>query len=152
MASVSETDWPYVQHRGGAAGFLKALSPSRLGFADYRGNRQYVSVGNVLKNDRVAIILVDYPNQERLKILGHARVVAAEDTALLETLNTPNYLARVERGIIIEVVAYDWNCPQHITPRFTELEIETAIAPLKSRLAQLEADLKTCRESQPRTR
>jgi predicted pyridoxine 5'-phosphate oxidase superfamily flavin-nucleotide-binding protein len=152
MASVSETDWPYVQHRGGPAGFLKALSPSRLGFADYRGNRQYVSVGNVLKNDRVAIILVDYPNQERLKILGHARVVAAEETALLESLKTPNYGARVERGIVIEVVAYDWNCPQHITPRFTELEIETAIAPLKSRLAQLEADLKTCRESQPQTR
>jgi uncharacterized protein len=152
MASVSETDWPYVQHRGGPAGFLKALSPSRLGFADYRGNRQYVSVGNVLKNDRVAIILVDYPNQERLKILGHARVVAPEETALLESLKTSNYAARVERGIIIEVVAYDWNCPQHITPRFTELEIETAIAPLKSRLAQLEADLKTCRDSQPRTR
>jgi uncharacterized protein len=152
MASVSETDWPYVQHRGGPAGFLKALTPSTLGFADYRGNRQYVSVGNVLKNDRVAIILVDYPNQERLKILGHARIVAAEDTALLESLKTPHYAARVERGMIIEVAAYDWNCPQHITPRFTEMEINAAIDPLKTRLAQLEAELKTCRELHAPTR
>jgi len=151
MASVSETDWPYVQHRGGPAGFLKALSPSRLGFADYRGNRQYVSVGNVLKNDRVALILVDYPNQERLKILGHARIVAAEETAVLESLRTPNYAARVERGMIIEVVAYDWNCPQHITRRFTGMEINTAIAPLKTRLAELEAELKTCRDLQARS-
>jgi uncharacterized protein len=147
MASVSETDWPYVQHRGGPAGFLKALSPSRLGFADYRGNRQYVSVGNFLRNDRVAIILVDYPKQERLKILGHARVVAAEETALLESLRTPNYAARVERGIVIEVAAYDWNCPQHIARRFTEMETQTEIAPLRTRLAELETELKTCRES-----
>lgn len=152
MASVSETDWPYVQHRGGPAGFLKALSPSTLGFADYRGNRQYVSVGNFLKNDRVALILVDYPNRERLKILGHARVVSPDETALLESLKTPDYRARVERGLLIEVAAYDWNCPQHITPRFTEAEIETAMAPLRAHLAQLEAELKMCRESPGRPR
>lgn len=147
MASVSETDWPYVQHRGGPAGFLKALSPSTLGFADYRGNRQYISVGNFLKNDRVALILVDYPNRERLKILGHARVISPDETALLQSLKTPDYRARVERGLLIEVAAYDWNCPQHITPRFTEAEIETAIAPLRTHLAQLEEELKQCQES-----
>ena len=147
MASVSETDWPYVQHRGGPVGFLKAVSPSTLGFADYRGNRQYVSVGNVQKNDRIALILVDYPNRERLKILGHARVVSPEETALLDSLKTSNYGARVERGIIIDVAAYDWNCQQHITARFTEAEVETAVAPLRARLSQLEAELIACSES-----
>jgi uncharacterized protein len=147
MASVSETDWPYVQHRGGPAGFLKALSPSTLGFADFRGNRQYVSVGNIRKNNRVALILVDYPNRERLKILGHARVILANETELLESLKIPKYRARVEGGVLIEVAAYDWNCPQHITPRFTEVEIEAAVAPLRAHLAQLEAELKACRKS-----
>jgi predicted pyridoxine 5'-phosphate oxidase superfamily flavin-nucleotide-binding protein len=146
LASVSETGWPYVQHRGGPAGFLKVLSSTSLGFADYRGNRQYVSVGNLLKNDRVAVILMDYPNRARLKILGHARVVAADESELLDTLKTPDYRARVERGMVIEVAAYDWNCPQHITPRFTEAEVETAVAPLRRRLAELEEELKRCRE------
>jgi predicted pyridoxine 5'-phosphate oxidase superfamily flavin-nucleotide-binding protein len=146
MASVSETDWPYVQHRGGPAGFLKVLSATTLGFADYRGNRQYVSVGNVVKNDRVAIILVDYPQRARLKILGHARIVSADDAATLNVLKTPDYRARIERGFLITVAAYDWNCPQHITPRFTAAEVEAASAPMRARLAALEADLRACRE------
>jgi predicted pyridoxine 5'-phosphate oxidase superfamily flavin-nucleotide-binding protein len=103
-------------------------------------------VGNLLKNDRVAVILMDYPNRARLKILGHARVVAADESELLDTLKTPDYRARVERGMVIEVAAYDWNCPQHITPRFTEAEVETAVAPLRRRLAELEEELKRCRE------
>jgi uncharacterized protein len=142
LASVSQTGWPYVQHRGGPAGFLKSLSPSTLGFADFRGNRQYVSVGNFATNDRVAMILMDYPGRQRLKILGHARVIDREEKELLESLKTPGYRALVEHGILIEVAAYDWNCPQHITPRFTEAEVEAAIAPLRHRLASLESELK----------
>jgi uncharacterized protein len=148
MASVSETNWPYVQHRGGPVGFLKTLSASTLGFADFRGNRQYVSVGNFVNNDRVAIILMDYPGQQRLKILGHARTLGAEHRDVLESLRTPGSRALIEHGIIIEVSAYDWNCPQHITPRFTESEVETAVAPLRSRLAQLEAELRSCKAKQ----
>ena len=147
LASVSETDWPYVQHRGGPAGFLKVLSATTLGFADYRGNRQYVSVGNLLKNDRVAMILMDYPNRARLKILGHARVVAATETELLDKLRNPQYRAKLERGMLIEVAAYDWNCPQHITPRYTAEEVENAVGPLRLRLAHLEEQLKARRES-----
>jgi uncharacterized protein len=142
LASVSETGWRYVQHRGGPAGFLKVLSPTTLGFADFRGNRQYVSVGNFLKNDRVALILMDYPNQSRLKILGHARVLAETETEHLERLKLPAYRARAERGFLIEVAAYDWNCLQHITPRYTQQEVEIAVAPLKRRLKTLEHELK----------
>jgi uncharacterized protein len=144
MSSVSETGWPYVQHRGGPLGFLKVLDSHTLGFADYRGNRQYVSVGNVSKDDRVALILVDYPHRARLKIFGHARVLTSEEPELLERLKTPEYRARVERGIVIKVVAFDWNCPQHITPRFTQAEVESVIGTLKTRLAELETELKDC--------
>jgi predicted pyridoxine 5'-phosphate oxidase superfamily flavin-nucleotide-binding protein len=144
MASVSETGWPYVQHRGGPPGFIKVLDASTLGFADYRGNRQYISVGNVSKDDRVAIILVDYPNRTRLKLLGHARIVSPDETKLLARLDMPAYRARVERGFVINIAAYDWNCPQHITPRFTQAEIESAIGDLKARLSDLEAQLRKC--------
>ncbi len=147
MASVSETGWPYVQHRGGPPGFIKVLDATTLGFADYRGNRQYVSVGNVLKDDRVALILVDYPNRTRLKLLGHARIVSPDETDLLATLDVPAYGARVERGFLIKIAAFDWNCPQHITPRFTEAEIESVMGNLKERLADLEAQLQECRSN-----
>jgi uncharacterized protein len=141
MASVSETNWPYVQHRGGPTGFVKVLDARTLGFADYRGNRQYVSVGNVLKNDRVSLFFMDYPHRTRLKLLGHAELIGTERTEVLESLSAPQYKAKVERGILIHVAAYDWNCPQHITPRFTEEEVETAIQPLRQRIATLEAQL-----------
>lgn len=144
MASVSETGWPYVQHRGGPQGFLKVLAPKTIGFADYRGNRQYVSVGNLSQDDRVALILMDYPNRARLKVLGHARIVAADESKLLEALDTPRYGARVERGFVINVAAFDWNCPQHITPRFTEAEVESVIGTLKARLTDLEKELRDC--------
>jgi predicted pyridoxine 5'-phosphate oxidase superfamily flavin-nucleotide-binding protein len=147
MASVSETGWPYVQHRGGPPGFIKVLDATTLGFADYRGNRQYVSVGNVLKDDRVALILVDYPNRTRLKLLGHARIVSPDETDLLATLDVPAYGARVERGIMIKIAAFDWNCPQHITPRFTQAEIESVMGNLKEHLADLEAQLQECRSN-----
>lgn len=140
MATVSETGWPYIQHRGGPAGFLRALDGKTIGFADFRGNRQYVSVGNLANDDRVSLILVDYANRSRLKILGRARLVGLEDSDMLERLTVPGYKAVVERGIVIAIEAFDWNCPQHITPRFTQAEIEAATAPLHQRIAELEAD------------
>lgn len=141
MASVSETNWPYVQHRGGPAGFVKVLDARTLGFADYRGNRQYVSVGNLLKNDRVSLFFMDYPRRTRLKLLGHAELIGTERTELLKSLSVLEYKAKVERGMLIHVAAYDWNCPQHITPRFTQEQVETAIQPLRQRIATLEAQL-----------
>ncbi len=142
MASVGETGWPYVQHRGGPTGFLKVLDERTLGFADFRGNRQYVSLGNLVADDRVALFLMDYPNRRRLKLLGRARPIAGEDAAaLLARLEVPGYDARIERGILIAVEGFDWNCPQHITPRFTLDEIERAAAPLHDRIAALEAEM-----------
>lgn len=131
MATISESGWPYVQHRGGPPGFLKVLDERTLGFADYRGNRQYVSVGNLVTDDRVSLILVDYPNRRRLKILGHARMVDVKAAPeLVERVSDPSYGARIERGMLITVEGFDWNCPQHITPRFTAAEIAAGIAPI----------------------
>jgi len=126
MASVSETGWPYIQHRGGPAGFLRVLDEKTIGFADFRGNRQYISTGNFKNNDRVSLILLDYPNRARLKILGRTRIIGNEQADTLKQLEVPGYRAVVERGILITVEAFDWNCPQHITPRFTIDEFEAA--------------------------
>ena len=139
LATVSETGWPYVQHRGGPPGFLKVLGERTIGFADFRGNRQYVSLGNLGGDDRVSLILVDYPRRRRLKIMGHAKAV--DDAATVARLSVPGYPAKVERGLLIEVAAFDWNCPQHLTPRFSEAEIVAAVAPLRARIAELEARL-----------
>lgn len=141
MATVSETGWPYIQHRGGPPGFLRVLDEKTIGLADFRGNRQYVSVGNLQTDDRVALFLMDYANRARLKILGRARIVEADDRETLDKLAVPDYAARVERGILIKVEAFDWNCPQHITPRYTLAEVEAAAAPLRQRIAELEAQL-----------
>jgi predicted pyridoxine 5'-phosphate oxidase superfamily flavin-nucleotide-binding protein len=142
MATVGETGWPYVQHRGGPKGFVKVLDERTIGFADFRGNRQYVSLGNLLEDDRVSLILVDYPNRRRLKLLGRARSITADkDPITLERLELPGYRAKVERGILVTVEAFDWNCPQHLTPRYTEEEIAGAVAPLHGRIAELEAAL-----------
>ena len=139
QASANEDGWPYVQFRGGPTGFLKVLDGRTLGYADFRGNIQYLSVGNFAENDRVALILMDYANRRRLKIWARARIVHREDDpGLFGRLEDPSYRARVERAIIFTVEAVDWNCPQHITPRFTALEIEAQIAPLRARLAELE--------------
>jgi hypothetical protein len=148
VASVSETGWPYVQHRGGPPGFLKMLDETTLGFADFRGNRQYLTLGNTAADDRVALILMDYPNRARLKILAHmeARDLAAEPE-LAARLAVPGYRAKPERAFLLHLAAFDWNCPQHITPRFTTAEIETAIAPLRARLAALEAENQALREA-----
>jgi len=139
MATVTETGWPYMQHRGGAPGFLRVLSPTQLAFADYKGNRQLVSTGNVAANDRVALFLMDYPRRERLKILGHARIEDAREHAeLVAQLAEPDVGRIVERLFFIDVVSFDWNCAKYITPRYTDAEMEEMIAPLKRRIAELE--------------
>jgi len=144
MATTNSDGWPYLQHRGGPAGFLRVLGPHQLGFADFKGNRQMLTTGNLDGNDRVALFLMDYPNRERLKILGHARVLdAREHSGLADQLTpTPELRSKIERLFLIEVVSFDWNCPQYITPRFTKAEVEQAVAPLKARIAELEAQLR----------
>jgi len=126
LATVSETGWPYVQHRGGPPGFLKVLDPKTLAYPDFRGNTQLISTGNASKNDRCSLILMDYPRRKRLKILGHMQVKDAHTAppGLLEQLALPEYQAKVERAVLIEVAAFDWNCPQHITRRYTEAEMD----------------------------
>ena len=141
MATTGEAGWPYIQHRGGPRGFMRVLNDETLGFADFAGNRQYISLGNILKDDRVSLFFMDYGNRARLKLFGRAQPVDSEDTEALEPLALPGYRARVERGIIIKVEAFDWNCPQHITPRLTEAEVIEAIKPLHQRIAELEAQL-----------
>lgn len=138
LASVSETGWPYVQYRGGPAGFLSAVDDTTLGFADFRGNRQYITTGNVQANERVSLFLMDYAHRQRLKIFGHMRIIdAADDPALAERLAVPGYPGRVERLVLITVEAFDWNCPQHITPRFTQAELEVVLAPVRDEIATL---------------
>jgi predicted pyridoxine 5'-phosphate oxidase superfamily flavin-nucleotide-binding protein len=140
MATVGEGGWPYIQHRGGPPGFVRVLDERTLGFADFRGNRQYVSLGNLAGDDRAAFFFMDYARQARLKLLG--RVAATEDPAQLGRLALPDHPARVERGFVVHVEAFDWNCPQHITPRYTADEVAHAVAPLRARLAALEAQLR----------
>ena len=123
LATVSESGWPYIQHRGGAAGFVRVLDGKTLGYADFRGNRQYVSTGNIAHDDRVSLFFMDYAQRARLKLLGHARIIdAAEAPELAARLAVPGYPARVERAVLITVESYEWNCHQHITPRYTEAE------------------------------
>ena len=129
LGSVTEDGWPYIQHRGGPKGFLRVINPKTLAFADFAGNRQYITAGNLETNDRVAFFLVSYPEQARLKVIGHARVVKPGMDAVLEAdLQMPAYRAAIERIFVIDVVAFDWNCSQHITPRWTQPEIEQAMA------------------------
>lgn len=153
IATVSATGWPYLQHRGGPAGFLKVTSPDTLGFADYRGNRQYTSQGHLQDHDKVSLFFMDYPRKTRLKVLGQARMIpASEDPELAQALAVEGQ-GRVERLVTITVTALDWNCPQFIEPRFTEAELEAMLAPrmakvnehiqmLEARLTQLQPDWK----------
>lgn len=126
LATVTADGWPYVQHRGGPKGFLKVLDDWTVAFADFAGNAQFVSMGNLETNDRVALFLMDYPNQARLKVIGHARIVE-EDAELKEGVRVDGYKAKVQRVIVVEVVAFDWNCSQHITPRWTEDEVRAVM-------------------------
>ena len=141
QASVTETGWPYVQFRGGPVGFLKVLDARTLAYADFRGNRQYLSVGNLLANNRVSLFLMDYPHRRRLKILGRARFVGVgEDPDLVARLHDPSYRAVPERAVVITVEAWDWNCPQHIPQRLTLEELEDKLAPVRAEMARLRAE------------
>jgi hypothetical protein len=144
MATTNSDGWPYVQHRGGPPGFLKVVAPDQLGFADFKGNRQMLTTGNLAGNDRVALFLMDYPQQTRLKILGHGRVVDARENGTLadQLCPLPELRDKVERLFLIHVVGFDWNCPKYITPRYTSGEIQEAIAPLQARIAELEEQLR----------
>jgi predicted pyridoxine 5'-phosphate oxidase superfamily flavin-nucleotide-binding protein len=143
LGTVNRDGWPYVQHRGGPTGFLKVLNPTTLAFADYKGNRQLLSTGNLSDNDRVALFLMDYPNRTRLKILGRARVVNARThPELLAQVADPTMKSRAERLMFIDVVSYDWNCPSHITPRYSVGEVQELVQPLKERIGALEAELR----------
>ncbi len=144
LASASAEGRPYIQHRGGPKGFLKVLDDKRLAFADFGGNRQYISAGNLSENDRVSIFLMDYPNRRRIKLWGRARVVE-DDPDLLERLVEPGYQAKPERAILFEVEAWDVNCPQHITRRYTEDQIAPALAKLQAHIDALEAEVKELR-------
>lgn len=142
QATVNEDGWPYVQFRGGPPGFLKVLDERTLAFADFRGNRQYISTGNLASNDRVSVILMDYARRRRLKVLGRVKVLDAGDAPqLASAVALPDYRGKVERVFVITVEAYDWNCPQHITPRFTAEELQPVIDTYEKRIAELEARL-----------
>jgi hypothetical protein len=156
MASVTADGWPYVQHRGGPPGFVKVLDPTTIAFADFRGNKQYVTTGNIRGNpgdddakgdDRVAMILMDYPSQSRLKILGRAELVEPDAQPerfqeLIGRVRDPDYKAQVESIMVVHVEAYDWNCQQHIVPRYTAEQVQQVIAPLEARIEELEQVLK----------
>ena len=147
MASVSETGWPYVQHRGGPRGFLRVIDDRTLAFADFAGNRQYISLGNLAADGRVSLILMDYAHRRRLKIFAHAEAKnLAGDPALAEAIATPGYRGKAERAFLLHLDAFDWNCPQHITPRFDGPDVAQAIGTLQRRIEELEAENKALRE------
>lgn len=142
LATVGENGYPYVQFRGGAKGFLKVLDANTLGYADFRGNRQYISVGNLAGNDRAALILMDYANRQRLKIFARIEVLEAQAAPeLIAGLVDPTYQAHVERIMLLHVEAFNWNCRQHITPRYTAEEIQVLNAPLYEQIATLEQEV-----------
>ena len=142
LGTASADGQPYIQHRGGKPGFLKVLDERTLAFADFKGNRQYITTGNLAENDKAYIFLMDYPNRRRIKIWGRARVID-DDAEILARLADPDYEGVPEQAVVFEVAAWDVNCPQHITPRFTEQEVAEIVAPLKRRIIDLEAPLRT---------
>jgi predicted pyridoxine 5'-phosphate oxidase superfamily flavin-nucleotide-binding protein len=146
MASLGETGWPYVQYRGGPKGFLKVIDDRTIAFADFLGNKQYISTGNLTTDDRVALIMVDYPRQQRLKILGRAEIFE-EDKAKdwIAKVRDPTYKAKTERVYVIRIEAFDWNCPQHIVRRFTEEEIREVLEPIERQMQGLENENKKLR-------
>jgi uncharacterized protein len=142
LATVGEQGQPYIQFRGGPKGFLKIIDAKTLGYADFRGNLQYISVGNLQKNNRAALFLMDYANQARLKIFVKIEVVeAAENPELIAKLTMPDYQAKIERAMILHIEAFDWNCPQHITPRYTIEEVREMSVPLYEHIAKLEKEI-----------
>lgn len=143
MATIGENNFPYIQHRGGPKGFLKVLDAKRLGFIDFKGNMQYITVGNLATNNNVALIMVDYAARARLKIYAKAEIVELKDNpSLYDAVDIKEYKFRPERMMVLNVEAYDWNCPQHITPRYTVADIEIAFASQRNRITELEAEIK----------
>lgn len=143
MASFGENEYPYIQHRGGPAGFIKVIDNKTIGIVDFSGNRQYISTGNISKNEKVALIMVSYPQRTRLKLYAHAKIVDLEENKELYNLLKPtDYKFRPERMMVFEIQAYDWNCPQHITPRYTADEIEQALLPQRKYISDLENKVK----------
>lgn len=146
LATTGEGGWPYVQYRGGPAGFLRVLSPTQVAWADVRGNRQYLSVGNIDATHKAALFLMDYPRRARLKIIGEARVIdAADDPDLVRRLSVPGLGGKVERAVVLDVVAHDWNCQQHITPRWTEAELASSLDTVRAHVETLEAEVRELR-------
>jgi uncharacterized protein len=142
LASFGENGFPYIQHRGGPKGFLKTINPMTLGFVDFRGNKQYISVGNILTRPQVSLILVDYTRQARLKIYAEAEIVELADRPdLLAQIDPADYPHVAERMLLLHVKTFDWNCPQHITPRYTADEVNAALAPQREYIEQLEAEI-----------
>jgi uncharacterized protein len=147
MASIGENNFPYIQHRGGPKGFVKVLDAQRIGFLDFRGNMQYISVGNIATNSNVSLIMVDYPARARLKILAKAEIVELKDNpALYASLDIKEYNFKPERMMVLNIEAYDWNCPQHITPRYTLEDIAEAFAGQRDQIAKLEAEVKMMKQ------
>jgi predicted pyridoxine 5'-phosphate oxidase superfamily flavin-nucleotide-binding protein len=140
-ATIGATGWPYIQHRGGPKGFLKVIDDNTLALADFRGNKQYISTGNLMSDDRVALIMVDYPRQARLKILGRVEILEGEKARdWIERVRVPGYKAVIERVFVIHVEAFDWNCPQHITPRYTAEEIHDSVDAIEEQLHAVEQE------------
>ena len=147
LGIITEGGWPYIQHRGGPKGFLKIIDDQTIAFADFGGNKQYISTGNLTTDNRVALIMVDYPHQARLKILGRTEILTGEPAReWIERHRDPADKSAIERVYVIRVEAFDWNCPQHITPRFTAEQVKEALAPLERRLEELELENKKLRE------
>ena len=147
MATGSESGWPYVQHRGGPPGFLKVLDERTLGFADFRGNRQYISVGNIAADNRAALILMDYAGRRRLKMYVRVEIKDLKDAPdLAARLASPDYRGKVERALLLHLEAFDWNCPQHITPRYTQAELAASLVPIHARIQALEEENLRLRE------
>jgi len=152
LATVGSSGWPYIQHRGGPKGFLKPIDDHTIAFADFRGNKQFISTGNLGTDNRIALIMVDYPRQARLKILGRVEIFEGEAAReWIERLREPGYKAVIERVYVIRVEAFDWNCPQHITPRFTAEQIQEALALFERRLEELERENEKLREAAKKT-
>ena len=142
LATSGENGYPYIQHRGGPKGFLKVLDANRLGFIDFKGNMQFISVGNITTNNKVSMILVDYPNRKRLKIYAKAEIVELKDNPELhQLLDLETYSFQPERLMVLHIEAFDWNCPQHITPRFTVQEIQEVLQPQYEHIKNLESEI-----------
>ena len=144
MATVSESGWPYVQHKGGDTGFVKILGPTTIGWVERSGNRQYLGTGNIASGSKVAAIFVDYPTKTRIKVRGTATYHPEPAPELVEALDAAEL--RVDGAVTVEVTATDWNCPKYITPRYTSAQIHSGTQPLRDRIADLEAQLEALQE------